>query len=174
MTEKQPGMSDERLAQIRALAGTMTRYIKRSTPGLSYRLLWGLSDAVDEIERQRAELAAKDAENERLRAAHTELTERHDYCNERLDCYNAGPVWEHSTGCPRRIAWDALNPEPAPCPHGRMARTECWQCDGTPDPEPVPCEASGCESPATTHDADGMLLCRECGEELVASGEPAP
>lgn len=148
-------MTEERLAEIARVL--KVELGKAAMLRVELHPAWRMAqDSIAEIDRLRAELAAKDAEIAARNVA-LELIANHD-----------------QYGWYGDVARRALNPEPAPCPHGRMARTECWQCDGTPDPEPVPCEASGCESPATTHDADGMLLCRECGEELVASGEPAP
>lgn len=58
MTEK-PGMSDERLAELREARSAIR---SRLSPGGLFATYWMLADAVDEIDRQRAELAAKDAE----------------------------------------------------------------------------------------------------------------
>lgn len=98
-------MTDERLAELRMWAN--------GENSLSAR---GQRQYLAEIDRLRAELAAKDAEIEQTEMSLTLLLD-FCYCSETApDCLSAGPLdpGAHDHLCARRIAYDALNPEAAP------------------------------------------------------------
>ena len=72
------------------------------------------ADAVDEIDRLRAELAATKAENERMRVALMKLGDYRECLNYPGTCQVATSPGGHEDICPVSIAFNALNPEPAP------------------------------------------------------------
>lgn len=104
----------ERLAELRQRRDEIRKQ-DYATYGLSYEE--DIADIVDEIEGLLAELAAKAAECERLRAALTGIAS--DVCW--MDCRKRHPKeWKsqprehpeaHDENCPKRIAHDALYPE---------------------------------------------------------------
>lgn len=115
MTEPTP-MTDERLESLRQA------WSRRFHPGgASFRRLYGdeFDELSGEIDRLRAELAAKEAECEWLRGALTGIAD--DVCW--MGCTMRPPKeWksqprfqpvEHEEDCPKRMAYAALNPEAA-------------------------------------------------------------